>query len=621
MVEIFFCLLVLKLMFVIITLTSHVIPTKAWRYWAPKKVILAVLPFGLIAGIEFISPSSTLTGYTTPSIATIKWQSENTSWTNTRLTWADVNHHLFETDVDGYLSKDTLRTQLQNLQIDIARPPPLARSFDYLKAKQPLTAAGIIKRKRDERAARISIQLKAIEAALKDLDTLYENGPITPQEALLWRSKIVEKIAISAEIQARQEESAAEQSIDDWIQQNPKAEGDEASKAQLKALQRKKSNASFRLNDEERKVSRARTQRERFAERAAYARPSQVFLTPPWPVEISSPNSSRHVQKTIRVFDNRHITKTGPKSMAGISEWIARGINAFDNTTRSPMSMPSDLKCYASIKDQDGTLSGTRTCEFHHPILINYDLTLADCDTTKDTSCLERWIFPDLTILLTDRDVTFIEPQPLHAAIRPASRWEITLNGTRHSLDQSITVAFPQGHTPRIPKYTLHQIPVDSDREVRVWKNFDTASFLRDEAYLRNAPKFSAAHAFQGYDIIAPAVNASVAHIPRVVWPSATDGIDPFPNANLTPDIFVFTELDSKRFSNPNVSTCFKDISVRPGHLNAFYKGDLFTPLEWKISKWIALGGNISRCKRANTITVFYESLFPNEPSRILRSY
>lgn len=578
------------------------IPAKIWRHWTRKQVFLTVLPLALIAAIELISPSTEFTGYTpSPASAELQWHSQDFVWTESPLTWADVNHHLFGADRDGYLPQETLRAQLKQRSSELAKE--YEASSNSVIANASNGVAPLYFGRRQQRVYWLGLQVRSLNTALENLDTLYENGPVTSQKARLWQAEIVEDIATKELPQAETARETAKRNLENWRQANPEASIAEEA---LVALRNEKYRTQQIFQALLKDIDQAQMQRSALAQKVEFARPTQSFSPPPWPVEIAANGGNP------RTLGLRSQTLKGPEITAGPFEWAARAFKAFDNSTRMPSNVPSGVRCYVNITGQAGALQGNKTCEIHTPVLVNFDLTIADCTPADGTSCTERWIFPDLTILLSDNGVTFLPLLPTAPAAHPASRWEITVNGATKPLKDTATFAFTEGQAPRVPDYVLHQLPIDTTGKTRIWKDFETASYLRDEARLRNDPSFSMSHKFTGHSISAADLYYRIRSTIKTIWPMTRAQTRRTGFLNRYLDVLAPSYLSISK----GPSGCFDN--SRYYLPNLFPETHLYSHIVPVISAWVAEPILPSEsCRRANTLNMLYDGIWPTEPSRV----
>jgi len=581
------------------------IPAKIWRQWTRKQVFLTVLPLALIVVIELISPSTEFTGYTpSPASAQLQWHSQDSVWTDSPLTWADVNHHIFGADRNGYLPKETLRAQLKQRSSEVAAEYEASPYNDITNGNNEVVP--IYLRLRQRRIHWVGLQLNSLNTALENLDTLYANGPVTPQKARLWQAEIVEDIARTEQTRAETAYETAKRNLANWRQANP-----ETSKADpaLAVLKYEESNTQRISQTSFQDMKQAHMQRSALAQQAEFVQPTQRFLTPPWPVEIATEGSN------MRTLGLRSQTLKGPEITTGPLEWAARFFKAFDNRTRMPSKVLSGIRCYASITDQAGALLGNKTCEIHTPVLVNFDLTIADCVPAEGISCTERWVFPDLTILLNSSGITFLPLRPTAPAIHPASRWEITFNGETKPLKDAAFFTFSDGQFPRVSDYVLHQLPVDTTGKIRIWKDFETASYLRDEALLRNDPSFSMSHKFTGHSISAADLYRRIKYTIETVWPKtrAQTHRDGFLNR------YLGVLARSYQSISKGQSGCYDYFDNLRIDTHSFLpKSVLYSRKLPVVSSWVEEPILPSeRCRRANTLTVLYNGIWPTEPSKV----
>lgn len=578
--------------FFIFGFIRRAISAKIWRGWTLKKSALAALPLALIVVIELISPSIKLTGYIPPpKPVELQWQTQKSTWTDVPLTWADVDHHLFGTAPDGYLPKEMLQAQLKQHRLEVIK-----------KYEAPFSGGmGYLSNSRKREINRRKLHLAALNTVIENLDALYADGPVTPQEFRIWQAKIVEDIAIIEHTRAKNLFRVANQNWEIAGRATPDNDEVRQAKAMLKNnYYHTQKIFQTALRD----LEQVRAQQATLAQRAKFARPSQTFAPPPWPLETAAESSSA------RTVDLLGQTLKGPKATTGPREWAARIFKAFDNNTRMPAHVPSGIRCYVSITGQAGALQKSEICEIHTPILINFDLTMEYCASNEDVSCVERWVFPDLTILLRDNDVTFLAPRPTAPAWRPASRWEITVNGETKPLEKTATFTLAADRLFYLPDYILRQLPNDTAGEIRIWKDFETARFLRNEASLRKDLGFHTAHAFAGHTVTTPQLSYKIARIlggagqNAELWKyySHNDYL------NLMNARYLGVSFEGSRCSDDkgNSSSYLRPVSRRLSHLAP------------RVKSWILQPTLPSeRCRRATTLTVLYEGIWPTDPSSV----
>lgn len=104
----------------------------------------------------------------------------------------------------------------------------------------------------------------------------------------------------------------------------------------------------------------------------------------------------------------------------------------------------------------------------------------------------------------SDNSIAFLSLLSTAApATHPASRWKITFNGITKPLKEAATFTFTEGQFPRVPNYVLHQLPIDTTGKIQIWKDFETASFLRNDL------GYSMSHKFTGHSISVANLTAS----------------------------------------------------------------------------------------------------------------
>lgn len=570
------------------------ISAKIWRGWTLKKIALAALPLALIVVTELISPSIGLTGYIAPpKPVALQWHSEKSGWTDATLTWADVNHHLFGTDTDGYLPKEMLQAQLEQRKLEIKIKHGSALRSGSIHSG----LSGSFKRRHNA----YMLQLNALNASIENLGALYANGPVTPQEFRLWQAKIVVDIAILRRDRTENLYKIAFEKLIAWNRANPEATNDNRNRT---PLQREYSDALRISKIAPKDLERARAQQATFAKRFEFARPSDRFSPPPWPLELASATNNA------RTSDLRSEVLKGPNATTGLLEWLVRAFKAFDNDTRMSASIPSGIKCYISITGQTGALEKNKICEIHTPVLINFDLTIGHCTPSKTLSCTERWVLPDLTILLRDKSVTFLPPRPTTPAMRSASRWEITVNGETKPLKGAATFDLTADQRYRLPDYVLRQLPIDTADEIRIWKNFETASFLRDKTALRNDQSFHIGHVFAGHPVTTPQLSRKAVSI------LAGFGQNAKPWKNYRDVEFLSMMNVYSRGGSFETSGCFF-FTAKDLHSSRAVSKRLasMTPRgkNWVLEQTPVL----NLCRHANTLTALYEGIWPTDPSKV----
>jgi hypothetical protein len=168
-----------------------------------------------------------------------------------------------------------------------------------------------------------------------------------------------------------------------------------------------------------------------------------------------------------RVRKRSHLVTAPSTKNTSLLRLAKLGLKAFSGKTRAKKETARRLSCNVQMQEtNNGELRAERFCELVLPIPANYDLTDPDCPESAiknslggdyyakslgknwQSFCVERWIAPELQVLIFKDRLIVFEPTPLSKTFHPLettpnSRWFIKLNGDLMELDGKLEVPLP----------------------------------------------------------------------------------------------------------------------------------------------------------------------------------
>ena len=264
---------------------------------------------------------------------------------------------------------------------------------------------------------------------------------------------------------------------------NPGWETDEAKRERVRRLENEAKSLSVKLSANQWRLQRLKRSADKNSHKIRRHTSDQEFLRFRSPVELAS---GRQKNVPGDVLTGPVVNKRGSTLKYAVE--LLRGDH------RGEVEAVTDYSCRLEI-DPDVSVEprAKKVCDVLLPLLVKYDVTLADCPPDEQrrippdvlkldmgAGCLERWSYPSLLVRLDEEGIMFLPPKSGVHATRltdqehlPITKWEVQIDSKVFPLDGRTKIAwrnFPM--VERAAEWKLVHRPRTDRIAPRWWRDF-----------------------------------------------------------------------------------------------------------------------------------------------------
>ncbi len=414
---------------------------------------------GVIVVVEMVSPSLRMTGLVRTTDVPLPDPLSQMPFADAPITYGEMASAAPFLWRMGTITRDEMHARLgEDIVLAQARYEKLAKESGFPHSARVGQLSSYLSRQSRQQLIRWDAMVKGLAAAQANLEARFKDEPIPSWEADRYVIGHVEAMLDARKVGIEEEDRQIQIEINQ--REIGLSDAEKRLDPELKKLRRERSSTTDDLLALHFARDPLRSIRSALPKDLGTPRTNRSFPAYPHPMVITSET----VSMTLR--DERSVTAprpaNGPRIYAQMSDAV---------TGRLRHSGRGKIQKDCALAVREKVLEPF--CVVSKPLEINYDVTGTDCAAPDaDGLCVERWVYPHLSVRFAQGEITLYPPRPKGGAgPSTLSQWSVTWQGQTRPLDVPVTLLW-SGEANDLKDLRLTHTPRPDLQTPGIWQEF-----------------------------------------------------------------------------------------------------------------------------------------------------